>query len=285
MPFIMKLIVFVSLLGMSSLVLACSSNRNAPEQIPAQYLPLDNGEKIIIRVNTGRVTVQATEKTELVISGFLSHPEKTKFEVLADNEYVSISAEFTRSFLGRSRQPAVDLNILIPNDTTFEVHTFDADVSLHGINGNVTVDSVAGDIFAEDSAGSVLLRSGRGDVTSLRNKGIVRVLGEHGYLTIEDTHGDISSSTIMGKIQIFGAPTTGDNIRLRTDHGWIRAELKPGTDVTLSVRSVHGMVYCIPGLRSTTRTCEGSVGTNGEEESGFLDISSVSGEIRIRSTR
>jgi hypothetical protein len=283
LPFLMKISAFQSLLLMSSMLIACSSDRNAPEQIPTQSFPLDNGEKVMIILSSGMVTLHASEESELVITGFLSYPEKTKFDISADNEHVNISAEFSRSFLGRPSQTPVELDILVPNDTTLEVRTFDADVALHGIYGNVTVDSVAGDIFAEDTIGSVLLRSGRGDVTSLRNKGIVRVLGEHGYLTIEDTHGDISSSTIMGKIQIFGTPTNGDNIRLRTDHGWIRAELKPGTAVTLSIRSIHGMVYCIPGLTSTTRTCDGLVGENTEEESGYLDISSVSGEIRIRS--
>jgi DUF4097 and DUF4098 domain-containing protein YvlB len=219
----------------------------------------------------------------MIVSGQLSYPEKTTFNITSDTGEIRIEAEYSRSFLARSRQPVLELEIHVPGGVSLEVHTFDADVALYGVDGQVMVDSTAGDIYAEDTGGSIVLRSGRGDVTSVRGYGLVRVLGEHGYLTIEDTHGDISSSTIMGKIQLFGAPTEGDDIRLRTDHGWIRAELKQGTAVALSTRSIHGMVYCIPGLKSTTRTCEGVIGSNGAEERGLLDISTVSGEVRIRS--
>jgi hypothetical protein len=270
----MFLLVLMAAAGLA----ACQPER-LPEDIPLQSFLLQPGGKVVVQVGAGQVKVRGVEGEQVIVGGEILLPGRVTFHAALEGQQVSIQSDWKqRSFL-QNAQPPIALEIGLPRGALLEVSTFDASVNLSEIGGEIYVDSVAGHILAEKLEGSARLRSGRGDIRAVGFSGRLVVLGEHGLLVIEDSKGEAGASTIMGTIQYIGWPGAGDKIRLETDHGPVRVDLKLDPSLAVSARSASGNVVCLlPGLRSTTRTCEGTMGA-GE---GALNVYTVSGEIRLR---
>jgi DUF4097 and DUF4098 domain-containing protein YvlB len=212
-------------------------------------------------------------------TGQLADPDRTDYQVQTTSEQIQIQLEYHRPLFSGFVDPAVQLEVRVPQEVPVRVETFDAPVILRDLRGEVEVHSTSGDILAENLSGEILLRSARGDVRAVNCSGIVQVLGEHGILALEDVRGEVGASTIMGTIRYTGAPGSGDEVNLETDHGPVQIELGKDSGLDISMTTTSGEIDCsLPGLTFSSRSCSGILG-NG---AGSLTVRTVSGEVTLR---
>jgi DUF4097 and DUF4098 domain-containing protein YvlB len=127
--------------------------------------------------------------------------------------------------------------------------------------------------------GNLVLRSNRGNITMRESSGTISVVGNYGALNVHDVHGETAMSTIMGNVLFDGLIQAGDVVRLETDHGAVSVNLNQDSAASLQVRSTSGDVACmLPDVVSSTRTCDGEIGSGG----GELSIRTVSGAVTLQ---
>ena len=145
----------------------------------------------------------------------------------------------------------IDMEIKLPKELLLDAHSVSGNVSVVGAEGDVRAGSVSGDIRMERlRASSVKASSVSGDVT-------VSVASLSGS-------GDLKFSSVSGNVT---------------------AELPPGMDADVMMRSVSGSLdsdfpLTIHGRMSRNRL-EARIGKGGRD----LEVSTVSGNVRLRSAK
>ena len=257
------------------LLSACASG-DSPVQLPVQSAPIHEGQSVLIHLNAGDLTVRGGEEGQVSVAGQTLSPDQTEYSVATVNDQIQIVVNYTGR---RSSGPPVHLEISVPNNAALTIETNSASIAVRDYSGELEAASVSGDVLIEDAQGGITARSNRGDVTVKNSAGIISVVGNYGLLTLDGVNGDIGVSTIMGTINFTGLIHAGDNVRLETDHGPVDVNLEADSTLTLNAQSTSGDMACmLPDINSSTRWCDGQVGT-GE---GALQIRTVSGAVWIR---
>ncbi|MBI9043287.1 MAG: DUF4097 family beta strand repeat protein [Anaerolineaceae bacterium] len=178
-----------------------------------------------------------------------------------------------------TRQENDTLTLFIPKWMNVSVETYSADANLIGEFQRFHFSSIAGTIEVDDFTGQGIFRSGRGDILIKGGSGSIKLIGEHGFLSVKNFLGQISTTTIMGKTELLGAPNESQQISLEADHGNINIALHENSNLSILIKSPEGYVTCVgdPGLRQTSDGCEGVL-KSGE---GILYVRTVSGDVRL----
>lgn len=250
--------------------------------LPEQYTKLEprivdavSGQSILIQVDYGEVTIMGFDDTNVAVDGQVLFKDELEYSIDTADEQILIKALSNQN----SSNVPLRLVIRVPHQTQVKVETKNASVIAHDLQGDLVVDSIAGDITIERMTGRATLHSNRGKITVRKSSGIFSVVGNYGLLTLQDVSGEIAASTIMGDIAIGGLIQMGDSVRLETDHGAVFVNLKKDSTLSIQVRSTSGDVTCmLPGLTSTTRTCDGDLNAVG----GSLSIRTVSGAVVLQ---
>lgn len=239
-------------------------------------MPVVEGQSILIRLDQGEVIIRGGEAGQVRVDGQMLFPDKTDYDMTTVNRQIQITASYTGN---RSSNPAVYLDVSIPNDIPLNIESEFASIVVRDYQGKLEASSVSGDISIESVYGTILARSSRGDVSVQDTAGDISVVGNYGSLTLEDTSGDIGVSTIMGTITFDGSVRSSDNVRLETDHGPVVVHLSPDSAINLQVRSNSGEVACmLPDISSSLRTCDGEFNSGG----GRLTVRTVSGPVTVQ---
>jgi hypothetical protein len=194
-----------------------------------------------------------------------------------------------------------EIKVYMPAGVHTEVKVASGDTSVSGTKSSVRVNSASGDVVVKEAAGSVDLHSLSGDillenteaamVTAESKSGDVRFRQVAGLCTVRSTSGEIKLAEIdartlsvestSGDVMItLKNPVTG-TVNLRTVSGDVQLDLPDGSDARVSLSSVSGEVS-VDKLNLNDQAGEGHklTGKLGHGE-GTLDLSSVSGDIRI----
>jgi DUF4097 and DUF4098 domain-containing protein YvlB len=269
LPFLLFLICVTS---------ACTS-------IPEQYTDLDvrtldvaDSGSILIRVDYGEVTVLESDDTYVMVAGQVLFTDRLEYQVSTVEKQYEIKVFAYRDNLS---SPPLRVFVHVPKQMQVKVETDDASILVQDYHGDVEIASLSGNIAVERVTGELTLRSNRGSITVRESSGDIGIVGNYGALTAQSVHGDVSVSTIMGNILFDGLIQDGDDIRLEADHGSVSVILNADSALSLQVRSTSGDVACmLPGMTSSTRTCDGEFNANG----GVLSIRTVSGAVTLQST-
>lgn len=269
LPFLLFLICVTS---------ACTS-------IPEQYTDLDvrtfdvaDSGSILIRVDFGEVTILESDDAYVIVDGQVLFADSLEYQVSTIEKQHEIKVFAHRDYLS---SPPLRVFVHVPKQMQVKVETVGASSLVKDYQGDVKIASLSGAIGIERVTGVLMLRSNRGSITVRESSGDIGIVGNYGALTAQNVHGDVSVSTIMGNILFDGLLQDGDNIRLEADHGSVSVNLDVDSALSLQVRSTSGDVACmLPGMTSTTRTCDGKLNVNG----GALSIRTVSGAVTLQAT-
>jgi hypothetical protein len=258
------------------LVPSCSST-------PVQYTALESRvvdtvdiHSILIQVDDGEVTVLKSESDQVKIEGQVLFANALEYQVNVTEKQIEIKV-----FAHRDNSPKVPLGVVVrvPQGMQVKVETDKASVLVQEYQGELDVDSISGDITVERMTGAMTLHSNRGNITVQKSSGDISVVGNYGALTVQNTSGETAVSTIMGNIVSEGRIQADDIVRLETDHGAVSVLLSADSSLGIHVRSTSGDVACmVPGMTSTTRTCDGTMNSGG----GNLSIRTVSGAVTLQ---
>ena len=267
----------------SLLMLACLFSTSACRPTPEQYTDLgprviDSAgiQSILIQVDYGEVVLLESDDSHVRIDGQVLYVDELEYQLNSTEQQISITIFSHQDNLSRAPLKTV---IRLPQNKQVEVETDNASVLVQGYQGDVEIASTSGDIKLEQTTGKLTLRSNRGRITVQESSGLVSVVGNYGALTLQNVSGEVAASAIMGNIVFSGLIQQGDVVRLETDHGSVSVNMSTDSALGIQVRSTSGDVTCIlPGISSTTRTCDGAMNSGG----GSLSIRTVSGAVTLQ---
>lgn len=259
------------------LLLSACTTEKPPVQLRAHTVEIAEGQSVVIRLNEGVVTVRGGEDGQVRVGGQTLSPDQTEYNVTTLNDQIQIIANYTGK---RSSDPPVHLEVSVPNNVALTIETDSSSIVIREYAGELEAASISGNIFVEDVHGDITLRSNRGNVEVQDSVGEISVVGNYGLLALDNAQGHIGVSTIMGNVVFSGSILMGDDVRLEADHGAVSVHLSADSALGIQVRSTSGDVACmLPGVSSTTRTCDGTFGVG----DGKLFIRTVSGAVTVQS--
>jgi len=255
---------------------ACAPAPEKYADLESRIVDVADSQSISIRVDHGEVTLLASDDSRVSIDGQVLFADKLEYQV--DSAEKEISIKIFSHTDNLSKVPLMTV-IRVPKNKLVKVETDNASVLAKGYQGDVEIASTSGNIELEKMMGRLTLRSNRGSIIVQESSGVVSVVGNYGLLTLQSVRGEIAASTIMGNITFSGLIQQGDVVRLETDHGSVSVNLNTDSTLTLKTRSTSGDVTCLlPGVNSSTRTCDGDVHSGG----GSLSIRTVSGAVTLQ---
>jgi len=267
---------FLMLLVCLILASACAPNPQQYTELESRVVNAVDVRSVLIQVDYGDVIILRSEDSRITVDGQVLFVDDLEYVIDPTKKQILIKV-----FAHRDNPTPVSLKVIIrlPQRMQVKVETENASVLSRDFQGDLEVASTSGDIKVERLKGEITLRSNRGDITVRESSGDVSVVGNYGALTIQNVRGETAVSTIMGNVLFDGLIQIGDSVRLETDHGTVSVNLKDDSALGVQVRSTSGDVDCrLPGLASTTRTCDGDLHSGG----GSLSIRTVSGAVTLQ---
>ena len=272
----MTRLILLQLVLLACFASGCVSTPGQYTNLESRVVDVTDEQAILIQVDHGEITLLASDDSHVRIDGQILFLDELEYQVDSTEEKVSVKIFSRRDNLSKVPLKAV---IRLPKNKQVKVETDNASVLIQGYQGDVEIASTSGDIKLEQTTGNLTLRSNRGNVTVQDSSGVVSVVGNYGLLTLQSVNGEIAASTIMGNIAFGGLIQQGDTVRLETDHGAVSVNLSTESALTLKTRSTSGDVTCLlPGVTSSTRTCDGEMHSGG----GSLSIRTVSGAVTLQ---
>lgn len=267
---------WIWLVLLAGLIPACSAEPRTYSALETHTLE-NIHMPIAIQMDNGQLTFSPSQDSRLTITGDVLFEKDLEYQVVSNEKEILIKL---LSHHANSSQPPLRVTIDLPPQLQAKIETDRASVSAKGLQGDFEIESTSGNITLEQMTGELTVRSNRGDISVHESSGDISVVGNYGALTLQDVSGDVGVSTIMGKITYSGSIEADDQIRLEADHGSVSVNLKDDSALSFQIRSTSGDVTCLlAGTESTTRTCDGEIGSNG----GSLFVRTVSGAITLRS--
>jgi hypothetical protein len=218
----------------------------------SQTLKMDPGGTLRLRSFSGRVTITASDRSEIVIDavrrGTRSQLDHVKLDIHTDGaNYIVVDANrHDRSWFdfGRNTVVETDLDVKVPRRTNLDVSVFSSPVSVDGVEGSHRVHSfsarlslsdVSGSIQADTFSGPVLIREKTWDANRAIN---VKTFSGNVELHVPDSaSGQVTFDTFSGRLNS-EMPLTLRSTRHRN----VRAELGSGGDGSLTFKTFSGSV-------------------------------------------
>jgi len=254
---------------------ACSPASEQFTELESRVVDMDS-QSVLVQVDYGEVIVLGTEEQLVQVGGQVLFADELEYQVSSMEKQITIKV-----LAHQDNFSDLPLRVVvhIPKQLQTKIETDSASVIVKDYQGDLEVSSTSGDITVERMTGTLTLRSNRGNITVRESSGDVSVVGNYGVLAIYNVRGETAASTIMGNVVFDGLIQAGDNVRLETDHGAVSVHLSQDSTLGIQVRSTSGDVACmLPGITSTTRTCDGEIGSFG----GVLSIRTVSGAVTLQ---
>jgi DUF4097 and DUF4098 domain-containing protein YvlB len=244
----------------------------ADDRAYSEHLSASPSASVQINNIAGSVTVNGWEKPEVDIQGELGASVQ-RVEVTHIDDRIVIKVMLPENVdHPRDRSAEARLRVRIPMNSSLEVSTVSAPITVDGIHGASKLHSVSGDVRAgvagaEEEANSVsgdVYVSGNPTVSSLRTSTV------SGTVFLTHGVGDISVHTVNGKLDLALDGSKSVDVGSVTGEVSFRGHLSPGADmkattvdgkVSVKVSADAGYIYDIATFGGSIHTCFG--GQNG----------------------
>jgi DUF4097 and DUF4098 domain-containing protein YvlB len=216
----------------------------------------------------GNVEVIGWDRDEVEVTGTVG-PDVKEVVVESDGGDVSIEVEIVDDDEKRSKDIDADLTIHVPRESSLEVESVSANISVDETSGTIELESVSGKIEVRGSVREADVASVSGQI-SLASNG---ALEEGDFETVSgnievrasfDSGGDFSFESVSGNISLYLPSGTAADFDVETFSGKIVNDLGP--------EAKRESEYA-PG-----KTLRFSTGSGGAQ----IEIESFSGRIEIR---
>ncbi|HEV7186440.1 MAG TPA: DUF4097 family beta strand repeat-containing protein [Blastococcus sp.] len=215
-------------------------------------------------VSGGSVRVVASDRADTVVTvrpgnerkaADVQAAEQTRVEY-ADGRLAVTSPRRAR-LLFMGTMPSVDVELLVPANSSLEAALTAGDVDCEGRLGDVRIDNRYGDLridraarlHARTSAGDVSVRQVDEDADAGTSYGSIRIGTAEGALRLDSACGDITvesalasvtASTKYGQVSVHRA--AGGALDLATSYGTVEAGIRENTPAWLDLQSSAGKV-------------------------------------------
>lgn len=208
----------------------------------------------------GAITVRGWSRDQVEVTGKLGKKvEELIFE--RDGNTTTIKVKVPR---GSGRGIDSDLHINVPENSSIDVGTVSADISVAGVRGEQELQTVSGDVTTESSGQDIVARSVSGDV---------EVEGEN-------VDADTSASTVSGDVTLFRVAGTASTESVTGD-----VIVDEGSFSRIEMNTVNGHLVFQSTLRKDGKLTAETV--NGEitvefvgDVSAKIDVSTFNGRIK-----
>lgn len=222
------------------------------EQV-SRTIKLDPGGSLRLKNFSGRVTISATDRSEVVVNavrrGTRSRLDRVKLDIhSAGSNLVVVDANYRdRSwfdFFGKDSVVETDFDIKVPRHTNLDISVFSSPVEVDGVEGSHKVHSFSGRLSLNDATGSVRAHSFSGSVV-IRAKAwepdqAIDVDTFSGNVELhlpETARGSVSFNSFSGRLNSEMPLMLRSSSRSR-----VRAELGGGGGGTLTFKTFSGSV-------------------------------------------
>lgn len=240
-----------------------------------KQLNVSKGDKLVININFGEISITTWNKDELVIKSDLEKDEHDKgLEIVQKGKIVTVTGGSNGS----------DITISAPSDFNFDVKTNAGSVSIKGnVSGKVELKTSGGDISTDNIYGSLDVSTSGGNVLIRNVKGAVKINSGGGDLNVGDISGDVVLNTGGGNVKVGKVSGT---LKLKTGGGNISVS-GSGNDALINTGGGNIFVDKSVG-KIEMNTGGGDIKLNNPQEkiiaktgSGSIHIQNVSNKMTI----
>jgi DUF4097 and DUF4098 domain-containing protein YvlB len=245
-----------------------------------------------LQIPAGAIDVRVYDAavTTVQVEGTRADGVEVTFDERPSGDRLSVAYHGKKWFALFSSGRDLEVTLVVPPATTFEVSTGAADLQVNGTVAALSYRSGSGDLRFDDVTGNVTAKTASGDVNGEEIGGGLRFHGASGDLSVgrvgettagRSASGDLSIGRIEGDTSL--ATASGDvtvtvvadgKTTIRTVSGDVEVGIIEGADVYLDLSSTSGDVTC---------DLEPSSGPSADRDRQLsLDASSVSGDVRVR---
>ena len=239
-----------------------------------------------VRINdvAGSVTVNGWDKPEVDIQGELGATVE-RVEVTHTDDHIVIKVILPENLnQAPDRSAEARLQVRVPQDSTLEVYTVNAPITVDGIRKASKLHSVSGEIHAglagvDEEVANV---SGNVYVSGNSTVAMLRANTVNGSVNLTHGTGDISAHTVNGKldltvdgaknaevrsvngeIQFHGHLLPDAQLKATSVNGQLSVHVSADAGYTYDVATFGGAAHTCFGAQSGSGPMNGQVGTNG----------------------
>jgi hypothetical protein len=216
-----------------------------------QTLSLNPGGTLKLKSFSGRVTITAVDRSEVVIDALRRADRRRldsiKLEIRKDGDTVFIEAnrrEWSWYAWGNNNVVETDFDIKVPRRTNLEIQVFSAPVTVTGVEGSHDVHAFSSRVRLDDVAGSVQAKTFSGPVTISARTWLDRQTidvdtfsGDVELHVPDNARGTLTFNSFSGRLNS-DMPLTLQSSGRRS----VRAELGTGGSSSLRFKTFSGSV-------------------------------------------
>lgn len=254
----MKRGMLVSLMAAMTAMVALAAAAPASADEWSKTYQVSGRANLHVTTDDGNVTVVATDQRQVdarvVTEGLKIGPHDVRIEESQNGDQVTLNVRHSPWNFGLfgGWHKSVRVELRVPRDLDFEVHTGDGNVSAQAASGRIRIDTGDGNITADGLRGDVSMHSGDGNIQANNLDGAIRVDTGDGHITVrgrfdalelKSGDGNVEAEALAGSK--IGSPwvlNSGDghiNLRVPGDlHANLEAHTGDGSitlDVPISV--------------------------------------------------
>lgn len=270
-------------------------------------LPLNMGSGKILKIEnpTGDIKVIGTTEpaklvAEAMVRGHNAEEAKTRAETFTP--VIEEGDGFVAIRQVEMSGMSVDIVVHVPYETQVEIRSRAGDVEVRDTRHSCRVNGTSGDVKIHGASGQVEVQTTQGDVELMdckatlvaieNSSGNIRLVEVAASMNLRTASGDVtlerctvdrtlSVEAVSGDISIdIREPLQGAQT-VRTVSGDVLMTVSDGCDCRVSLSSMTGSVDCLLDLADHARSERRVTGQLGHGN-GTLDVSAISGDIRIR---
>lgn len=203
-------------------------------------LDADKNANVFINNLAGEVEVSGWKQNRVQLSGEIGEDvEELIFE--RDGKDIIIKVKMPNKRRGNVKVTSY-LKIKVPMNSSLEISTVSADITVDGVQGELDLQSVSGNIHAEAFAADIDAESVSGDV-SIKGNGKDadwNLTSVSGNVRAENISGEVLAEVVTGRINVSGG--SFDRVSLETVNGKIEFTGNLRRDGRLDAESVNGAI-------------------------------------------
>ena len=232
---------------------APSASAQSDTEHVTRTVKLDPGGTLRLRNFSGRVTITASDRAEVVVDAVRTAPrgrlDRVKLDVHTEGSTVIVDANQREASWFRSRDNVVrtDFDIKVPRRTNLDVRVFSSPVDVKGVEGSHNIHGFSSDLHLDDVAGPVQVHTFSGEVT-------IRAKSWQPNQTID-------VDTFSGSIDLHVPESARGSLNFRSFSGHLTSHMP------LTLRT------------ASRKTLDGTLG--GDPSGGSLRFKTFSGNVRI----
>ena len=222
----------------------------------------DPNGRVSVSNIAGKVTVEGWQRDQVEVTGELGPGVKELiFEQKRDGKETVIKVKVPRF---NARNADADLLIRVPQNSSLEVSTVSANITVQGVRGEQELHSVSGDVITTAAGADIELGSVSGDIE-------VRGDGANGEADLGSVSGDIRAINLGGELS--GGTVSGD------------IEVEQGLFSKAKLESTSGKIAFYAGLAKggslSAETVNGSIDLKfGGDVDAEFEVETFNGKIK-----